>query len=163
MLATNMIQISNVIFSACLQYMCFKSLSNPQQIRSQSCATRKSEVINANEVPHLDASTAMEVSQELKAHYDLTKEAARGQLPDGIRSLTQLWTEMVSTSLRKLELPDYVAFCEARGLPREWLGKDGSVEHMKLENVLHLATEIEALGSSCTPIQVLSDFESKFR
>ena len=74
----------------------------------------------------------------------------------------QLWTEMVSTSLRKLELPDYVAFCEARGLPREWLGKDGSVEHMKFENVLHLATEIEALGSSCTPLQVLSDFESKF-
>jgi hypothetical protein len=101
------------------------------------------------QVPHLNAAMAMKVSQELKIHYDLTKEAERGQLPDGICSLTQLWTEMVSTSLRKLELPDYVAFCEARGLPREWLSMDGSVEYMKLENVLHLATEIEALGSSC--------------
>ena len=93
---------------------------------------------------------AMKVSQELKIitmdHF--TEEGERVQLPGGIRSIKQLWAEMVSTSLRKLKLPDYAAFCEARGLPREWLSTDGSVEHMKLENVLHLAAEIEALGSS---------------
>ena len=68
---------------------------NPQQIRSEPCVTHKSEAIHAKEVPHLNAAMAMKVSQELKAHYDLTKEAERGQLPDGISSLTQLWTEMV--------------------------------------------------------------------
>ena len=88
----------------------------------------------------------MQVSQELKNHYNLTKENEYGLLPDGINSLTQLWTEMVSTSLRKLNLPDYAAFCEDQGLPREWLGEDGSVQYMKLDNVLDLANKIEALA-----------------
>ena len=82
----------------------------------------------------------------LKDHYNLTNENENGQLPDGIHSLTQLWTQLVSTSLQKLNLPDYVAFCEEQGLPGEWLGKDGSVQYMKLENVLDLASKIETLA-----------------
>jgi hypothetical protein len=106
------------------------------------------------QVPQLDASIAKQVSDALKASYDFIKEAERGKPPDEIDSLTQVWKGMVSASLRNLKLPDYVAFCEEQGLPREWLGKDGSVEHMKPENVLQLATEIEALGFSCSPVQV---------
>jgi len=82
----------------------------------------------------------------LKDHYNLTNENENGQLPDGIHSLTQLCIQLVSTSLRKLNLPDYFALCEEQGLPREWLGKDGSVQHMKPENVLHFPHKIEALA-----------------
>ena len=91
---------------------------------------------------------AMQVAKELKDHYNLAKEYGHGQLPDSAHSLNELWTQLVSTSLRKLNLPDYVAFCEEQGLPREWLGKDGSVERMNLDGVLDLAHKIQALGSA---------------
>ena len=96
------------------------------------------------------------MSKELRDAYAFAKEAERGGLPaHESRSLDEIWTEMVSSSLKKLKLTDYSAFCAARGLPTEWLGQDGAVQHMKLEHVLHLADQI-AVRSPCKDPQVRS-------
>ena len=75
------------------------------------------------------------MSGDLRKAYATAEEADRKGTPYD-------WKATVSTVLQELNLPDYSEFIASRGLPKEWIRRDSTVDAMQLDGILALADAI---------------------
>ena len=90
-----------------------------------------------------------QVAQELRDTYQFAKDAQQGGLrPNETCTLDEIWKEMATISIQKLQAKDYKQVLAAWDLPSEWLGADGSVQYMKLEHLQLLSNELLSIRTA---------------